>query len=153
MSDPLQERPQGAILRSVASRVSFHSKGFAMTASPGPITTAGHLHDEAVRRREQGQSRPAVPLCRRALRLLERHCGPDHPDVANVLNTLGTISLDLDHTTTAVRCFRRTARIMRRVPPLSPEEKGAPLSPLSPLKKGVGDKGGPMSWRASRCRP
>ena len=42
-----------------------------MTASPEPITTAGHLHDEAVRRREQGQSRQAVPLGRRALRLLK----------------------------------------------------------------------------------
>src|SRR5262245_59301218 len=101
-----------------------------MTASADPIATASRLHDAAVRRREQGQPRQAAPLCRRALRLLERHCGPDHPDVANVLNTLGSISLDLDHTTTASRCFRRATRIMRQVPPLLPEEKEGPLAPL-----------------------
>ena len=50
-------------------------------------------------------------MCARSLRILERESGPDHPDVANVLNTYGDIHLDLSRYTEAESFFRRSVRI------------------------------------------
>src|SRR5262245_52754287 len=59
-----------------------------------PVAVACRLHDRALACRAQGRPQKAEPLCRQALHLLEETVGPDHPDVANVLNTLGSIHLD-----------------------------------------------------------
>src|SRR5262249_22939860 len=75
-------------------------------ASRDPVDRACHLHDRAA------ADRP----CRQALRLLLANVGPDHPDVANVLNTLGRIRQDLGHDAAAARLFRQSARIMRALP-------------------------------------
>ena len=49
--------------------------------------------------------------CRRALSILERECTPDHPDVANVLTTLGELHEDLSAYSRAEDCYRRAATI------------------------------------------
>src|SRR5581483_7170569 len=59
-----------------------------------PVDRACRLHDRAVAVREAGQPDRAARPCRRALRLLVTAVGPEHPDVANVLNTLGGICQD-----------------------------------------------------------
>src|SRR5262245_45644266 len=89
-----------------------------MTATtPTPedsVAEACRLHEEALALAAAGQLEPARAACARALALLESAVGADHPDVANVLNALGSIvgqQGDLDR---AGDCFRRAARICRQ---------------------------------------
>ena len=56
----------------------------------------------------------ALTVCAEALRLLEEAVGPDHPDVANVLNTFAAIHLDLDQYATAEALCRRSVGIMEQ---------------------------------------
>src|SRR5206468_2648727 len=84
--------------------------------SRDPVDRACRLHDRAVAAREAERLAQAVRPCRRALRLLRSALGPDHPDVANVLNTLGRIRQDQGDYAAAVRLFRRSARIMQALP-------------------------------------
>src|SRR5450759_3811306 len=73
------------------------------------------LHDRACRHKESGLYRKAWSTCRRSLLLLEKSCGPGHPDVANVLNTLGGIQEDLGDYADAERSFRRSLSIMEAI--------------------------------------
>ncbi len=57
---------------------------------PDPVTLAVELHDQAVSYCGQGKLAQARRLCLRSIQLLETALGPDHPDVANVVHTLGT---------------------------------------------------------------
>src|SRR5262249_32271867 len=54
--------------------------------------------------------------CRQALHILEQAVGPDHPDVANVLNTLGQIIEEQGDYAEAESLYRRSVRIMSRFP-------------------------------------
>ena len=56
-----------------------------------PLTLADSLYRLAILRRQQGESAEAEQLYRRALEIRERQQGPDHPDVAIVLNNLGVL--------------------------------------------------------------
>jgi Tetratricopeptide repeat len=58
------------------------------------IEEACQLHERAVALREQGQHAEAARCARHALAAFERECGPDHPDVANILNNLAGICED-----------------------------------------------------------
>src|SRR5262245_47854217 len=60
------------------------------TAAP----TAGNadtLNAEILRLYQAGKYADAVPLAQRALAIREKALGPDHPDVAQSLNTLATL--------------------------------------------------------------
>jgi len=56
-----------------------------------PAEVAAALHDRAVALFDRGERERAraASTCRRALTLMERAVGPDHPDVAAILNSLG----------------------------------------------------------------
>jgi tetratricopeptide (TPR) repeat protein len=73
-----------------------------------PLDEAVRLHDWAVSLQEEGRLREAVPLCRQALAVFEREAGPDHPDVANILNTLAGIYADLGDYSEAERLAQRS---------------------------------------------
>src|SRR5262249_6776795 len=71
------------------------------------------LHDQAAALRDRGEPGRAEALCRQALQLLTEADGPDHPDVANVLNTLCLILLDLARYPEAEEAARRAAGVMQ----------------------------------------
>src|SRR3989442_11239049 len=52
--------------------------------------------------------RSAAALCRRSVRMLEKALGPQHPDLANVLNTLGAIYEDRAEYKKSEECCRRS---------------------------------------------
>ena len=56
-----------------------------------PLELAQSLYELAILRRQQGASAEAESLYRRALDIREREQGPDHPDVAMVLNNLAVL--------------------------------------------------------------
>ena len=62
----------------------------------------------------RGRLARAIRLCRQALRLLVATEGPDHPDVANVLNTLGQAVTEHGDYALAERLLRRSVRITRQ---------------------------------------
>ncbi|HLJ97817.1 MAG TPA: tetratricopeptide repeat protein [Gemmataceae bacterium] len=52
--------------------------------------------------------------CRQARRLLESAAGPDHPDVAKVLNTLGSLCEDRGDDAEAEQLYQRSVQIMAK---------------------------------------
>ncbi|ESN97320.1 hypothetical protein HELRODRAFT_114226 [Helobdella robusta] len=52
------------------------------------------LHNLVIQYASQGRYEVAVPLCRQALDDLEKTSGPDHPDVATMLNILALVYRD-----------------------------------------------------------
>ncbi len=77
---------------------------------------AVRLHDVAGERRAAGRPADGLASCERALAILERECGDGHPDVANVLLTLGEVHEDPGGYAEAERCYRRAVAIMRALP-------------------------------------
>ena len=55
------------------------------------VDAAVRLHDVVGERRVGGRPADALVPCEQALAILERECGDGHPDVANVLLTLGGV--------------------------------------------------------------
>jgi tetratricopeptide (TPR) repeat protein len=60
----------------------------------------------------KGESRQAETMFRRALRLLERTEGANHPDVASVLNYLAAIHEDRCEYEAAERLYERSVKIL-----------------------------------------
>src|SRR5579884_4270524 len=81
-----------------------------------PIDVAVELHDRAEECRRLGEYRHAQAFCRQSIRLLSRYSGKDHPDVANVLNTLGHIQQQLGDYRSAEQSQRRAAGIIDAIP-------------------------------------
>src|SRR5713101_1248386 len=81
--------------------------------------------------REDGQLTEAATLAQHALLYFERASGPDHPDVANLLNNLAGICADQGDYTEAARLAHRAVAIMEQATG-SPEVAGvhAPLPPI-----------------------
>jgi tetratricopeptide (TPR) repeat protein len=79
------------------------------------IEIAVQLHDRACHHKDSGLYKKAWCTCRRSLRLIEKSSGPGHPDVANVLNTLGSIQQDLGDYGHAESSFRRSVSIMEAI--------------------------------------
>src|ERR1044071_3012355 len=80
-----------------------------------PVDRACRWHDEATACRDQGIYRQAQRLGEKALALLERELGPDHPDVANVLNHLGRVQSDLGNYSGAAQLHQRAVGIMEKL--------------------------------------
>jgi len=83
---------------------------------PGPpgdeIAKACRLHEQALIQRARGRFAEAGPLAERALEIFERECGPDHPDVANVLLCLAGIREETGDLAAAESLGRRAADIL-----------------------------------------
>src|SRR5262245_44125005 len=75
---------------------------------------ACRLHDAAVDAYGGARIEEAEGLFRRALRMLERVEGENHPDVARVLNNLAAIYEDRCEYEAAERLYQRSVRIMDR---------------------------------------
>jgi tetratricopeptide (TPR) repeat protein len=77
-----------------------------------PLEEASRLHDRAVSWRAQGQYAEALASSQQTLALCEREVGPDHPDVANVLNTLAGTYEDQGNYAEAEWLYQRSVAIM-----------------------------------------
>ncbi len=64
--------------------------------------------------RERGQLAEAATRAWHALTSFERECGPDHPDIANILNILAGIGADQGDYAEAARLAQRAAAIMEQ---------------------------------------
>jgi len=83
-----------------------------MTTSNDPLDHACALHDRSMDAREEGRFTDALAPALEALALFEEHEGPEHPDVANVLNNLGTVLAELARYDEAETYLRRSVDIM-----------------------------------------
>jgi tetratricopeptide (TPR) repeat protein len=72
-----------------------------------PVDEAFRLHGVAMALHQNGRAREALAPCRLALSVLERECGPSHPDVACVLLALGALHEELGEYAEAEREFHR----------------------------------------------
>src|SRR5262245_26239762 len=79
------------------------------------IDAAVRLHDAAMAAREQGDYARGLSLGLEALRMLEALEGATHPDVANVLNHLGGVHVDLGDYAEAERAYARAVKIMEEL--------------------------------------
>jgi hypothetical protein len=77
-----------------------------------PVALAVQLHDQAVAYCGQGNLARARPLCLRSIKILESALGPKHPDVANVIHTLGTTYQLDDRHSDAEHLYLRALRIV-----------------------------------------
>ena len=82
----------GSNIRSTV-REGDHRPGLS-TPPLVSIEEACQLHERAVALREDGQHAEAAMCAQHALTSFERECGPDHPDLANILNNLAGICAD-----------------------------------------------------------
>jgi tetratricopeptide (TPR) repeat protein len=73
--------------------------------------TAARLHAEALKFHAEGQFEEARERCARSLGILERQSRQPGADVANILNTYGSIQQDLGLYAEAETIFRRSAGI------------------------------------------
>jgi tetratricopeptide (TPR) repeat protein len=78
------------------------------------VKAANRYHDRAIACHQQCEHRKARLLCLRALAFLEEGVGRNHPDVANVLNTLGQIVEEQGDYGAALELYGRSVRIMSR---------------------------------------
>src|SRR5262245_3361634 len=76
---------------------------------------ACRLHDAAMAAYSGGRINKAEKLFRRSLALFEQAEGPDHPDVAAVLNNLGALLEDRCDYLAAEACYVRAAAITEAV--------------------------------------
>src|SRR5262245_58337660 len=83
-------------------------------SSHDPVERACRLHEAALACFAEGKSQEAESMFRRALRILERVEGADHPDVAQVVNNLAAIYEDRCEYEAAERLYERSVRIMER---------------------------------------
>ena len=104
--------------------------------------------------RERGQYREAEVLSQRALRIRERILGPDHPDVAVALGSLGLVYWMLGKYDQAEPLYQRDLHIQEQV--LGPEHQNlaAPLNNLANLYCSLGkyDEAEPLYKRAIHIR-
>src|SRR5438034_7063057 len=81
-----------------------------------PVEAACRLHETAAEQLAQGRADRAETSCRRSLRLLVRAVGPNHPDLANVLNTHAAILQDRGAYAEAEAAARRSVAIVQEIP-------------------------------------
>jgi tetratricopeptide (TPR) repeat protein len=81
---------------------------------PDPVTLAVKLHDQAIAQNRKGKLVRARELCLRSIKLLECGLGPEHPDVANVVHTLGTTYERQERYSDAERLYLRALRTAER---------------------------------------
>ena len=79
-----------------------------------PVALAVSLHDQAVAYCGQGKLARARPLCIRSIKILKTALGTKHPDVANVIHTLGDTYQREDRFDDAERLYLRALGIVEK---------------------------------------
>jgi tetratricopeptide (TPR) repeat protein len=110
-------RPGNTVRRAAGSpyRARWWCSQETSLPDSAAIEEAVRLHELAVRERMAGRPADALPRCIEALALLEQECDAPSPDVANVLNTLGSIRQDLSEYGDAEGAYRRAATILAEI--------------------------------------
>jgi tetratricopeptide (TPR) repeat protein len=83
------------------------------TRKQDPVELGVELHEKAVGYCSDGKPHRARPLCLRALKIFQQASGPNHPDVANILHTLGTAYEREDRYRDAERSYTRALGIVQ----------------------------------------
>ena len=79
------------------------------------LAEAAALTHQVDELKSQGGYSEAVPLAQRALAIQEKALGPNHPDVAQSLNSLATLYLELARYANAEPLFKRSLKIYEMV--------------------------------------
>src|SRR5205823_2301387 len=87
------------------------SRRARMTADP--LEPAIKLHDRAILYRDQRKYGRALTACRKSLRRFENALGTKHPDVANIVDTLGSIRENRGAYAEAERLYKRALAILK----------------------------------------
>ncbi len=80
-----------------------------------PTDQACRFHDLAVSCRAQGKLEQAESYALRSLKIFEKACGPQHPDIANVANNLAGVYEDKGEYDRAEKLYLRSVRIMKNL--------------------------------------
>ena len=80
-----------------------------------PVARGCRLHERAVSLRADGKYPQAEAVALQALAVMEKAVGKGHPDVANLLNNLGSIYTDTGDYTAAEPIYQRSIRILAEV--------------------------------------
>jgi len=92
---------------------------------PRRYEIAAQLHNLADLEQECGQLERSERLYRHVLAIKEELCGPEHPELALVYNSLGTVLYQEHRIDEAVDTFRRALAIAEtRYPPAHPTTVG-----------------------------
>ncbi|MCX6620349.1 MAG: tetratricopeptide repeat protein [Acidobacteria bacterium] len=86
-----------------------------------PVDIACEIHARAESAFELGRQERGMRWCRRALSMLNDELGHDHPDVANVQNSLGAMMQSMGRLEGAEACFRDSVELMDRIDVDMPE--------------------------------
>ena len=118
------------------------------------LQEARQLYSESVRLYGAGKYDEARPLIERALDIREKTLGPDHADVATVLNNLGILDYLKGDSAKAERLFQRALTIREKALGGSHPDVAAALNSLANLYSGRGDyvKAEPLYLRALAIR-
>jgi tetratricopeptide (TPR) repeat protein len=88
---------------------------------PDPLRMAKRVHRLAVARHKLGCVEESAPALEKSIALHERTCGPESPEMAELLYEIGGIYRDQGETERAKDCLRRSLAIREKAGPDSPD--------------------------------
>src|SRR6266511_47528 len=126
----------------------------AATENDRALQEARKLYKKAIDLRNSGRYDEALPHFERALEILERRLGPDHPDVSQAISGLATLHYYKGEYSKAEPLYQRALAIRKKS--LGPEhpDVAASLNNLANLYSNLGDyaKAEPLYQRALAIR-
>jgi tetratricopeptide (TPR) repeat protein len=126
----------------VCSRLLAHALGVADHCEPlavAPDETGRLLNQAGLYLRGRAEFARARACYERALNVYEAAYGPEHPDVATVVNNLGNVLLDQGELTGARTCFERALKINEAAYGLDHPDVARDVNNLGMVLKAQGD--------------
>lgn len=116
-----------------------------LLASARPLEARAQVADELAgllqqigELQNQGNYAEAIPLSRRALAIVEKAFGPDHPDVGGRLNNLAVLLMNQGHFAEAEPIYKRSLAIRERALGAEHPDVGVSLNNLGALYRNQG---------------
>ncbi|MBA4172256.1 MAG: hypothetical protein C0511_06285 [Hyphomicrobium sp.] len=116
-----------------------------LLASARPLEARAQVADELAgllqqigELQNQGKNAEAIPLSRRALAIVEKAFGPDHPDVGGRLNNLAVLLMNQGHYAEAEPLYKRALAIRERALGAEHPDVGVSLNNLGALYRNQG---------------